>query len=166
MRPIDLVPVLIVALICGTIIGSLVLTLGLVLHGFIVWFLAFGAGAVFAAIGASWVGTLLASDHTRTRLLCIVGVTEAIAAVVAVIGFLLLRIPAVGSSIFGQILDLSLLLGMVIVALAASWATGHLRGPRLHLGRDVLTTLGLVGLSMLGVVGTLYVANLFGLAGA
>jgi hypothetical protein len=57
-------------------------------------------------------------------------------------------------------------LGMAVIALAASWATGHFRGPRLYLGRDALTTLGLVGLSMLVVVGTLYVATLFGLAGA
>ena len=84
----------------------------------------------------------------------------------AVIGLLLLRLTAVEATIFGRVLDLSLMLGMVVVALGPSWATWRLRNPRHRLGPDVLMTFGLVGFSMLTIVGTLYVASLFGLAGA
>jgi hypothetical protein len=55
-------------------------------------------------------------------------------------------------------------LGMVVIALAASWATGHFRSRGRRLGLDAITTVGLLALSVLVVVGTLYVATIFGLA--
>ncbi len=165
MRPLVLVSVLLVALICGTIVGSLVLTLGLVLHEFIVWPLAFGVGALFAAIGAGWVGTLLASDHTRSRLLSVVGVSEAIAAVVAVIGLVLRRLPGLEVPLFGSmVLSGTMLfgLGMVPVALGASWATRRFRSSGPHrLGKDVGITMGLLALAALALVGATLSPSLF-----
>lgn len=58
------------------------------------WFAAFGIGAPFAALAAGWIGSLgslIASDGTRSRLLLVVGNSEAAAAILAVGGFLLLR---------------------------------------------------------------------------
>jgi hypothetical protein len=168
MRPLVLVPVLVAALLCGTIVGSLILPfLGLVLHDLILWPLAFGVGALFAAIGAGWVGTLLASDQTRSHLLAVVGGSEAIAAVVTVIGFFLggFYSPAWRMPGFGVSVPVRFGLGMVIIALAASWATGHFRSRGRRLGQDAITTVGLVVVSLLAVIGTLLVASIFGLAG-
>lgn len=165
MRRLVLVPVLLVALICGTIVGYFVLPLYLVLHELVLWPLAFGVGALFAAIGAGWVGTFLASDQTRSRLLAVVGVSEATAAIVTVIGFLLLLFPAFAFSVLG-ILFVQYGLGMVVIALVASWATWRFRSSRTHMGWDAMLTLVLAGLAPLIIMGTLYVAELFGLVGA
>src|SRR5215208_1599643 len=52
------------------------------------WIAAFGIGALFAGLAAGWFGTLIASDRTRSRLLIVVGTSEAAAAILAVGGFL------------------------------------------------------------------------------
>jgi hypothetical protein len=78
-----------VALICG--VGAdvvLVLPYAFSSEPWRMWFAAFGIGALFSALVAGWVGTLGASDRTRSRLLIVVGTSEAAAAILAVGGFL------------------------------------------------------------------------------
>ena len=90
--------------------------------------------ALFAAMSASWSGTLLAPDHTRTRLLPVVGVCEAIAVALAIL-----------MSVLAAFVDAFILLpaGVVIVALGASWATWHFRGSRTRMGWAARLTLAL-----------------------
>ncbi len=93
-----------------------------------IWFAAFGIGALFAAIVAGWVGTLCVSDQIRSRLLAVTGISVATAAFVAVIGFLFLRTLVSGASTLLPVFSvLSFGLGMVVIALAASWATLRFR---------------------------------------
>ena len=72
--------VAVVALVGGFIGGYVILPWGLVTPLFVVWPLALGFGALLAALGASWTGTLLSPDGTRTRLLRVVLASEVVAA--------------------------------------------------------------------------------------
>lgn len=94
-----LVQLLLVAVICG-VAADVVLVLPFTMSSEAprMWFAAFGIGALFAAIAAGWVGTLAAPDRTRSRLLVVVGASEAAAAVVAVGCFLVLRGAVLGAS--------------------------------------------------------------------
>ena len=139
--------VALISLICG--VGAdvvLVLPYALSSEPWRMWFAAFGIGALFAALAAGWVGTLIASDRTRSRLLIVVGTSEAVALVVAVGGFLVLR-SAIGSSALLPVLSVLFLgLGMAVIALASSWTALRFRSPRRGLAQDILATLGLLGL--------------------
>jgi hypothetical protein len=157
---------LVAALLGGTIGGMLVLPLGLIVYEFILWPLTLGFGALLAAICASWVGTFLAPDATRSRLLPVVAVSEVTAAVVALclvaVGVLVRpRFPAVGAMLGPPAFLLGLC--MVVIALSASWAAWRFRGPGRRSGRDALITLVLLGSGVLILVATLYVAGLLGL---
>lgn len=90
--------------------------------------------ALFAAIGASWFGTLLAPDNTRTRLLPVVGVCGAIAIVLAIL-----------MSVLAVLMDVFLVIpvGVVIVAIGASWATWRFRGSKARMGWTARLTLAL-----------------------
>ncbi len=158
------VAALVAALVCGTVVGMLVLPFGLVVVEFIILPLTFGIAALFAALGASWAGILLSPDNTSSRILPVVGVSEATAGVVVV----LLLIPGVGVSLFRYVGSPAVLLGavMVLIGLSTSWAAWHFRKPVRHTAKDALMTLGLVGLAVLIFVGTIYVASLFGMVGA
>ena len=81
--------------------------------------------ALFAGISASWFGTLLAPDNTRTRLLPVVGICEAIAIVLAIL-----------VSALSALMDVFIVIpvGVIIVALSASWATWHFRNARTRMG--------------------------------
>jgi hypothetical protein len=120
----------------GGMFGALsVFPLGLVVHEFVIWPLTLIIGALFAAILAAWIGTLLAPDQMRSRLLAIVGAAEAIAVVVALVYLLALPLWSVLPWIFSARIY-SLGLCMLIVALSASWATGRYRSSRGRLGWD------------------------------
>ena len=125
------------------------------------WFAAFGIGALFSALAAGWVGTLIASDRTRSRLLIVVGTSGAAAAVVAVGGFLVLRSAVLLSSALFPVLPVLFLgLGMVTIVLAGSWAALRFRSPRRGLAPDILATLGLLALMMVIHVKTIIFAPL------
>jgi hypothetical protein len=125
------------------------------------WFAAFGIGALFAAIAAGWVGTLGSSDQTRSRLLVVVVISEATAAIVAVGGFLVLRGAALLSSALLPVLSILFFgLGMVAVAMAGSWAALRIRSPRRRLALDILATLALLGLMVVVHVQTIILAPL------
>lgn len=157
-----MVQLLVAALICGVAADVfLVLPFALSSQPSRMWFAAFGIGALFAALAAGWVGTLAAADRTRSRLLVVVAISEAAAAVVAVGGFLMLQYAVPNSSLLLPILTiLFLVLGMGVVALAGSWAALHFRSPRRHLALDILATMGLLGLMVLVHVKTIILAPL------
>ena len=150
-----------VALICGVAADMvLVLPYALSSEAWRMWFAAFGIGALFAALAAGWVGTLIASDRTRSRLLIVVGSSEAVAAIMAVGGFLVLR-SAIGSSALLPVLPLLFLgLGIAVIALASSWTALRFRSPRRGLAQDILATLGLLGLMVVVHVKTIIFAPL------
>lgn len=153
---------LMVALICG-VAADVVLVFPFTLSSqpSRMWFAAFGIGALFAALAAGWVGTLGASDRTRSRLLAVVATSEAAAAVLAVGGFLVLRGVAFGASALLPVLTaLFFLVGMVVVALVGSWAALRFRSPKGRLALDVLTTMVLLGLMALVHVRTIILAPL------
>jgi hypothetical protein len=157
---------LLAALICATVVGMYVYPMGLCIPGFIIWPLTLVVAAVFAALGASWVGTILAPDRTITRLLPVVIASE-VAAILAAIFVLTGAIPAVMQAegwvrayhrmyLFGA--------AMVVIGLATSWAVWRFRESERRLIRDAFSTVGLAGLGALVFVGTLYVVYFLGLA--
>ena len=149
-------------LICGVAADVvLVLPFALSSEPWRMWFAAFGIGALFTALAAGWVGTLRASDRTRSRLLIVVGTSEVVAFVVAVGGFLVLRSAVLGSSALLPVLSVLFFgLGMLIVALAGSWAALHFRSPKRGLAPDILATLGLLALMVMVHVQTIIFAPL------
>jgi len=152
--------ILVVSLLGGNLGGLLVIPFGLVVIEFVIFPLAFAVGALFAAIGAGWVGNLLAPGGSR--FLPIVAISEIAAAVVAVALLVVMaRTPpgTLPSPLF------VVALGMILIALGASWAAWRFRSPERYMGRDATITLGLVGLAVLLFVATLFVASLFGLTG-
>jgi hypothetical protein len=159
--PIKLLAVALVSLICG--VGAdavLVFPYWLSVDPRRMWFAAFGIGALFAALAAGWVGTLIASDRTRSRLLVVVGISEVVAAVVAVGGFLMLRRALLSSALLPVLPVLYLGLGLVIVVLAGSWAALRFRSPRRDLAPDIVATLGLLGLMAVVHIKTIIFAPL------
>ena len=157
-----LVKLLLAALICSVAADVvLVLPFALSSEPRRMWFAAFGIGALFTALAAGWVGTLAASDRTRSRLLIVVGTSEAAALVVAVGGFLVLRSAELGPSALLPVLSVLYFgLGMAVVALAGSWAALRFRSPRRRLALDILVTLGLLGLMVVVHVQTIIFAPL------
>jgi hypothetical protein len=150
-----------VSIICG-VGADAVLVLPYVLSSepWRMWFAAFGIGALFAALAAGWVGTLIASDRTHSRLLIVVGISEVVATVLAVGGFLMLRRALLSSALFPVLPVLFLGLGMVTIVLAGSWAALCFRSPRRGLAPDILATLGLLGLMAVVHVKTIIFAPL------
>lgn len=135
------------AVLGGFIGGYVVLTWGLVTPFFIVAPLAAGIGALIAALGGSWAGTLLSPDGTRTRLLPVVLASEVTAAL-AVIVLIAPMLP--GPLIF------RFALATLIIALGASWATWRFRGPRGRMDRGAAITLVL---AVIVLILTLLVLN-------
>lgn len=155
------VKLVLAALICG-VVADVVLVMPFMLSSDAsrMWFAAFGVSALFAAIAAGWVGTLSSSDQTRSRLLMVVGTSEATALVGAVGGFLVLRAVPSSSALLPLLVILYFGSGMVVVALAASWATLQFRSPRRRIALDILATLALLGLMVMVHVQTIILAPL------
>src|SRR5918911_857527 len=150
--------IVVAALLIGNTGAMVVFPFGLVVAELIIWPLSFLIGAIFAAIGAGWAANLLAPG--RTHLLPVASVSMAIAAVMGAAVLILIsnHLPTPGRAT-------NVLLGMVFIALGASWAAWHFRGPESDLAKDVALTLGLVGLAIVGFLATLFVVDLFGLTG-
>jgi hypothetical protein len=145
----------------STLALGLVLPLGLIASEFVIFPLALGIAALFAALAAGWAANLLAVDGTRTRLLAAVGATEAIAFVMLAA---ILVIPVFRDAVLGPVIYIGLLCALII-ALAATLFVWRLRGPERG-PRDVMITLALVGLAVVSVPGVVFVAWLAGLTGA
>src|ERR687886_2019596 len=152
--------IMVVALLAGNLGGLLVIPFGLVVVEFVIFPLAFAVGALFAAIGAGWVGNLLAPGGSR--FLPIVVASEIAATVVAVALLVLMARTTPGTLPSPPFV---VALGIILIALGASWAAWRFRSPEHYMGRDAAITLGLVGLAILLFVATLFVAGLLGLTG-
>ena len=150
------------------VVGVLVLAMGMELPGLVVGAVAFLILPLFAAISASWAGTLLvAPDLTRTRLIPVLGITLATSAVIGMIvvagGALvsqeILRTPVIEAII--MTLDvLVLLVPLLALVLSASLATWRFRTARGRMGRGAKLTLGLaVAVFLVGYLPPLYVAG-------
>jgi hypothetical protein len=149
------------ALFAGALGMFLVLPLGLIVSEFVIFPLALVVGAVLAALGAGWASNRLSANGTRTQLLQVVGATEVVAAVIAVV---LLASSEFRQALLGPVLSIGLFCALAL-ALAATLATWRLRS--LEKGsRDGLLTLGLLALAVLIVPGVIFVAWLAGLTGA
>jgi hypothetical protein len=77
-----------VALVIELFIGVPLVAYGLEMPLSILFPLVLITPNIYAAIVGSWAGTLLAADHTRTRLLSVVGITLATAVAIALIASL------------------------------------------------------------------------------
>lgn len=123
-----------IAALLGALLALPMLVLGLVVAMPVVLILTLTAAALFATLGAGWSGTLLAPDHTRTRLLLVVGVCEAIAAVLAIV-----------MSMLEAFVDVFIVVpaAVIIVVASASWATWRFRGPRGRMAWTARLTLAL-----------------------
>lgn len=130
-----------VACVFGTVPAA---TMGLTVPGQVSLPLAMGLGALVATLVAGWAGNLLfARDGSHTRLLAVLGMTEAAAMVVACIVLLVFLLG-------GPFALLGLLfVGAGVIALSATVATRRLRRP----ADGLLLDLGIsVGLLILGPV--------------
>jgi hypothetical protein len=139
----------VVALAGGLLGGYVILPWGLVTPLFVVWPLALGFGALLAALGASWTGTMVSPDGTRTCLSKVLLASEVVAAALA-LAFSIL--PIFVPLIF------VLASGAGAIALVASLTTWRFRGRGGHIGLDGGLTLILattvLSLSLLSFDGT------------
>lgn len=152
--PIYVLPLLFgVALVSELFVGVPLLPYGLEMPAEVLFPLVLVVASLFAAIGAGWAGTLLAPGRTRTRLLPVVGVSLATAAVVALmaaviaalLGPVLMNQAIVTEyrAVFEILIPLAGLLVVIAVPMSAGWAAWRFRGPRGRMGRGVLLTLAL-----------------------
>ena len=142
-----------VALVSELFVGVPLLPYGLEMPAEVLLPLVLVVASLFAAIGASWAGTLLAPGWTRTRLLPVVGVSLATAAVVALmaaviaalLGPVLMNQAIVTEyrAVFEILIPLAGLLVVIAVPMSAGWATWRFRGPRGRMGWGALLTLAL-----------------------
>lgn len=131
-----------VAALLGGLAGSVpILPLGLYVPGYTVWPLALGSGALFAALCGSWAGTLFAPDHTRSRLLYVIGISEALAVITGLLSLVPLLVPSLIPFGFSIIMVLGVCIGVVV--LGVSLASIRSRASRGRLGW--LGTLTLAG---------------------
>jgi len=108
--------------------------MGLVVPFQVVGPLALAAGALPAALSAGWVGNLFARD--RSRLLSVVAVAEVTAVGLFVVVLASAFLPGIRPGLLSGPLIYTAALCSVIVAISASVAALHLRGPRGRLGWD------------------------------
>jgi hypothetical protein len=157
-----------ISFVVSAFVGFLVLLMGMEMPGAVVGAVALIIPPLFAAMSASWAGTLLAPDHTRTRLLPVVGITLAPSAVMGLIvtagGALvsqeMLRNPVI-RAIIGTLDIFIFLIPLLVILLSASWATWRFRSPRDRMGRGAKLTLALaVAVLLVGQL-PLYVAGVF-----
>ena len=157
----------IVALLAAFAAIVLVFPFGLILHEAVIYPLALCIAAVFAALGAGWMGTILRAGEGRTRLLPVAGVSVGVAALLAVAVLLFLawaenQRPAVVTLSPFHIAAVV----PALIALVAVLATVRLRTTAHTLRGDVLSTLGLLAASVLSIPTAILLAAQLGLAGA
>ena len=154
------------AALAGAVIGIfVVLPFGLVVHELVILPLALLVGGLLAGMGASWAGARLGAGPTRPRLLAVVAVAEAVAALLA-LG--LDGLAAADAARPAQLLPPPGVVGgaaALLLALAADLAALRLREPR-DAGSQTRRFAALLALAILSVPATIVVAALLGLAGA
>ena len=150
----------IVALIVGTIGALPVSVMGLVVPETVVWPLSFGTGAILAAAGALWAGTLLDRGRTSGCPFPILGVCLSTAAVIS-IAYPVVRL--LGGPSIAVPNGVVLLIGVAVIALNTSVATWRFRDTERNLRRDALLTLLVLGLVPVCVVTTIYATCTLGI---
>ena len=117
--------------------------------------------ALLVALTSSWMSNLLSGEHTHSRLLYVVAITEI---------FALLLIVWPGSWVFYMGLDMArifLLLGWGLVFSAgACLAAWRFRSPIYGRRKEIIMYLVLLALAPTVVAVTIAIASLFGLTGA
>jgi hypothetical protein len=136
------------------------LTLGLIVAEFIIFPLALILAALAAALSAGWVGTLWARDGTRSRLLSVIGLTELVALILAVLVLVGLR-----SLLLGPVFWIGVV-SSVILSLSAMGAMGRFREPAGQEHHDLRLTIGLAVAALVSIPLVIWLADLAGLAGA
>ncbi|MFC1931948.1 hypothetical protein ACFLXJ_07125 [Chloroflexota bacterium] len=117
--------------------------------------------ALLVALTSSWISNLLSSEHTHSRLLHVVGITEIIAlALVVWPGSLVFYIGLYITKIF-----LLLVWGFVL-SIGACLAAWHFRNPDYSRRKDIIISLILLALAPTILVVTIAIASRFGLTGA
>ena len=151
------------ALVLGLVGGLLTLPVGLILDERVSWCLTLAVAGLFAALGATWAGSVLGCTDEGVRLAPVLTAVE-----LAALGLWLVRLGALGWLLARALeTNLAYLAGCVLVlALTATLAGAQFRGGRRDLGRLVRPTLSLVGATLIGVPAVVYVASLAGLVGA
>ncbi|MBI2853910.1 MAG: hypothetical protein HYX87_03190 [Chloroflexi bacterium] len=144
------------------LMGSLpVFATGLFVHELVANTLGLGMAAACVTLGSGWAGNAM-YRATRTRLVAVLGVCEALGAFLAAIYLVLLA-----AAVHVEIVPFAALVAMVAV-LAAGGCLGtlFLRGPRRKPGRDIVLSVAMLLVSAVSVILVLYIASLFGLVGA
>lgn len=142
-----------VAMVAGTIGAFPVVVMGLVVPEAVVWPLSLGTGAILAAAGALWAGTLLDPGRTHSRPTPILVVCLSTAAVISTT---YLAVQLLGGSLIVVSTGFTLLIGLVVIALSASVATWRFRDIGRNFRRDALLTLLLLMLVPVAVSITIY----------
>jgi hypothetical protein len=151
------------SLALGLVGGLLILPLGLIVDERLSWLLVLAVAAAFAALGGTWVGSLVGREDRSVDLAPVLGASE-----LAAIAVWLVRLSPIGLLLARAVeTNLAYLVTCVVVlALVAVLAAAQSRGgrrDRRHLRR---ATLGLLGVVIAAVPAVVYVASLFGLVGA
>ena len=163
-----------VALVSELFVGVPLLPYGLEMPAEYLLPLVLVVASLYAAVGASWVGTLLAPGRTRTRLLPVVGVSVATAAVVALMAAMIAALgPSVMSpaivteyrAVFEILVPLAGLLVVIAVPMSAGWAAWRFRGPKGRMGRGALLTLALAVVVFCATLLVELVGSLFSIFG-
>jgi hypothetical protein len=150
------------AALIGSAVGILTdLPLGLIASEFVIFPLALGVSAILASVCAAWAGNFLAGDGTSTRLLQVVGVTEVVAAIMAV---LVLAGASLRLVLLGPLIYVAVACACAL-AIGAGLATWRFRGAERAAG-DGRLSLGLLVLAVVSVPAIIFIAWLAGLAGA
>jgi len=152
------------ALLGGVIGAVMIFPLGLVVSGWVIIPLTMAMAALLSALAASWLSNLLARHQTRSRLLVVVGMTEAMAGAVTALLVVLLLVTESRRVSLGPPAGF-LGLSVLVLAGAASLAASRLRGPA-GASRDTWLAAALLLGSVLVVLAVLFVAARLGLVGA
>jgi hypothetical protein len=151
--------------VLGVVVAVQVFVLGLIVPMTVIWPLMLAVAALVAALCAGWTGNLLARDGMRTHLLAVLGFSEAVALLLAVLSALLVLTPTGEAALFGGPASYRVALVVAIIALAAGAATRRYRDTERR--RDGMLTLVLVLLILPVVFGVISVScSLFVRCGA
>jgi len=148
------------SLICSVVGTFFVLPLGLIASEYVIFPLSLFVAGMFAALGAGWAGNFLVGDGTRTRLLHVVGVTVAGAALLAI---LFLAMAELRDALLGPVFYPGLFCALALAVMAAIATMTFRRRSR---NKDRLLTALLVALAVVSVPVAIFFAWLAGLTGA
>ncbi len=160
--------VIFVIVLVVSVTGSIpVFALGLIVHEAVSSSLTIMVMGLISAISSIWLSNLFKIGGMRSRLLPIVVTSEIVAAVLALIYFLVTISPAASALRKLFLVNIYLLVAWgVLLSVGACLAAWRFRSLTSNLKRDAITSLVLLGLAIAVIVATMAIASLFGLTGA